>query len=412
MSRKLISLALAALTLSGSVVPALAQDDEGLTIWTDETRAPVIQEIGDAFTEEYGIPVTVVQLGFGDIRDQLITAGPAGEGADIIIGAHDWLGQLVENGLVAPLDLPEDIAANFVPVSLEAFTYNGQLYGLPYAIENVAFYRNTDLVPEAPATWDEVATVSQELIDSGASQYGFVLQSGDPYHMYGILTAFGGYVFGKTDEGYDAEDVGIDSEGSVAALEYLTGLVEAGTLPVTTGDEATALFESGDAAMIISGPWFIQRFTDAGLPFAVSPIPAGPGGPGAPFLGVQGFMVNSFSDNPDLALAFLTDYLATEEAMTAIFESGDRPSAYSPVLETITDENLLAFGEAGTVGNPMPAIPEMSSVWSAWGDAETLALQGQVTAADAFANAAQQIRNLIAGITPEPEATAEATAAS
>ena len=32
-------------------------------------------------------------------------AGPAGEGPDIIIGAHDWLGELVTNGLLAPIDL-------------------------------------------------------------------------------------------------------------------------------------------------------------------------------------------------------------------------------------------------------------------------------------------------------------------
>lgn len=37
----------------------------------------------------------------------------------------------------------------------------------------------------------------------------------------------------------------------------------------------------------------------------------------------------------------------------------------------------------------MPAIPEMSAVWTAWGDAVTLIMQEQV--------AAEQIRNTIAG---------------
>jgi maltose/maltodextrin transport system substrate-binding protein/arabinogalactan oligomer/maltooligosaccharide transport system substrate-binding protein len=44
----------------------------------------------------------------------------------------------------------------------------------------------------------------------------------------------------------------------------------------------------------------------------------------------------------------------------------------------------------------MPAIPEMSSVWTAWGDAITLVAQGQVTAEEAFTTAGEQIRTLIA----------------
>ncbi|MFW5745136.1 MAG: hypothetical protein ACOC2D_17825 [Spirochaetota bacterium] len=44
----------------------------------------------------------------------------------------------------------------------------------------------------------------------------------------------------------------------------------------------------------------------------------------------------------------------------------------------------------------MPAIPEMSAVWTAWGDAVTLIMQEQVGGEEAFENAAEQIRNTIA----------------
>jgi maltose-binding protein MalE len=63
----------------------------------------------------------------------------------------------------------------------------------------------------------------------------------------------------------------------------------------------------------------------------------------------------------------------------------------------VSDERVSAFGEAGREGLPMPAIPEMSAVWSAWGDAVTLIMQEQVTGEEAFTNAAEQIRNTIAG---------------
>ncbi|MFW5784278.1 MAG: hypothetical protein ACOCY8_07155, partial [Spirochaetota bacterium] len=52
--------------------PALEIDpDATLVIWADEQRAPILEELGGQFTETYGVPVTVQQLGFGDIRDNL-----------------------------------------------------------------------------------------------------------------------------------------------------------------------------------------------------------------------------------------------------------------------------------------------------------------------------------------------------
>ena len=64
------------------------------------------------------------------------------------MGAHDWLGELTTNGVIAPLELG-DKASDFLPVALDASTYNGVVYELPYAVENLAMLRNADLVPDA-----------------------------------------------------------------------------------------------------------------------------------------------------------------------------------------------------------------------------------------------------------------------
>ena len=60
-----------------------------LLIWADEERTSVVQEVAAAFTEATGVGVTVETKEFNDIRDQMGTAGPAGEGADVFVGAHD-----------------------------------------------------------------------------------------------------------------------------------------------------------------------------------------------------------------------------------------------------------------------------------------------------------------------------------
>ena len=83
--------------------------------------------------------------------------------------------------------------------------------------------------------------------------------------------------------------------------------------------------------------------------------------------------------------------------MTELYLSNNRPSAFSSVLAATDDADLAAFGEAGADALLMPAIPEMGSVWASWGDAFTLIIQGEQSAADALANGAQQIRDLIGG---------------
>lgn len=372
-----------------------SQPETELVIWVDEARSGVLQEVGKEFTTEHGVEVTVQMMGSADIRDQLGVAGPAGEGPDILIGAHDWLGQLVSNGLLEPIDLG-DKRDQFLDAALQAYTYNGELYGMPYQMDNVAFFRNTELVPEAPETWNEVAQIAAELESAGEVELGFVRQEGDPYHFFPIQSAFGGYVFGRTEDGsYDPTDVGIDSPGSIAAAQWLQEMVENGHMKAGVDyDIMHTMFEQGEAAMIVTGPWALPRLRDSGVPYAISDIPE-QRSDGRPFIGVQGFMINSFSENKLLAQTFLTEFIATEEVMVRLYEAVPRPVAYEPARDDITNEDIAAFGEVGAKGVPMPAIPEMSAVWSAWTDAIVLVTQGQQDAEPAFENAAEQIRNTI-----------------
>ncbi len=366
----------------------------GILIWADDARAPLLTEIVGAFEDEFGIPVVVEQP--ASPREDFVIAAPAGEGPDLIIGAHDWLGQLVANGLVSPVDLA-GLDDQFAPVAIEAFTYEGELYGMPVATENIAFFRNTELVPEAPETWEEVLQICEELGDEVTQC--FPQREADPYHFYPIQTSFGGDVFGRADDGsFNPDDVMIDSEGSLEAANFLSEMRDAGLyLPGSDYDIYHALFEQGDAAFIITGPWALERLNESGVPYGISAIPAGTE-PGRPFLGAQGFMVNAFGEGQIEAQLFLTEFVATEEVMQQLADGAGRPSAFLPVLEAqMDDESLAGFAAAGENATPMPAIPEMASVWDAWSNAQTLVVQGSEDATTAFQTAAEQIRTLISG---------------
>jgi len=363
---------------------------EPLLIWADGERAPLLTELGAQFEAEFGIPVVVQEMGLGDGRDQLLVVGPTGEGPDILIVPHDHIGVLAANGAILPLDLA-DQAADFTPASLNLFTYNGELWGIPYATENIALIRNIDLVPDAPKTWQEVRAISEELKAAGAAEFGFLVQTGDAYHNFPIFSAFGGYIFGRNEDGtFNVADIGYGSEGGLAAGAWLEGMYADGLLvPDVNDDVIFEKFTSGDLAMFVTGNWNTQRIIDTGINYSIDALPGAEGGMevGAPFAGGQGFVVSAYSDKVIDAEAFLYDFVATSEFMQTIFDQGGRPSAFVGV-DTSANPSIESFVAAGANSIPMPAIPQMGAVWGAAGSALNAISTGadsQVALTDAVA---------------------------
>jgi arabinogalactan oligomer / maltooligosaccharide transport system substrate-binding protein len=377
MKRSILILVLLGVLAMSSLAPVMAQDEEGLLIWADETRADVLLAIGNQFEAEFGVPVTVTQVGLGEGRDQLLEFGPAGEGPDILVAAHDSIGAFVANGAIIPIDLA-GMEADFTEGGLNLFTFNDALWGVPYAVETTAFVRNTDLVPDAPATWEEVAALCGELRDAGLAEYGVLIQTGDTYHHSPAWSAFGGYIFGLNEDGsYNTADIGFASDGMFAFGEWLAAQVDSGCMVPDIGDdEIFALFEAGDLAMFMTGPWWSARIAETGVPYAISAFPGTEaGGVPSQLAGGQGFVISAFSENQLLAETFLLDYVATVEGMQQLFDADPRPPAFVGV-DTSNEPNLGFYSEAAVTAQPMPAIPEMGAVWAAAGDALTLIAQG------------------------------------
>lgn len=376
---------------------AFAAQSDKLVIWADELRSTVLKPIAQKFSKQYGVDVEIQELGFGDIRDNLGVAGPAGKGPDLLLGAHDWLGQLVANGLIEPIDLGTK-KKDFAPVGLQAFTWGGKLYGVPYATESIGLVYNKKLVPKPPATFDELIAISKKLTDRSKKKYGFLMQSPDPYHTFPLLSATGGYVFGtKADGTLDPLDIGLGNTGSVRGANLFLQLIKDGLLPAGVDYQTmTSLFHQGQVGMMITGPWALADIRKAGIEYGFTKIPTIDGKQPKPFVGVQGFMVSSFSKNKILAKAFLTEFIATPETMKALFDRDPRPPAYLPTLKIASsDKDIAGIAASAEDGVPMPSIPEMSAVWTAWSDAISLIMNQKVTPQQAMADAVKSIRKTI-----------------
>lgn len=353
---------------------AAAGDGGSLTIWVDETRMDAVQSAATAFEDETGAAVELVEKNFEDIRTDFLAQVPTGEGPDITVGAHDWLGELTTNGVVAPIELG-DLADDFEEVSLEAFTQDGQVYGLPYAVENIALIRNTALAPEAPATWDEAVAAGQ----AAGAQYPVLIQTseeGDPYTFYPLQTSFGSTVFAQNEDGSYSSELALGGAEGEAFAAWLQAQGAAGTLDTAmTYDIALDAFAKGQSPFIIGGPWMLESFGD--LELAVDPIPSAGGQPAQPFVGVAGFYVSAQSDNALLANDFLVNYMSTEEAQLALYEAGNRPPALIAAADAASADPVTAgFREVATDALPMPSIPEMASVWEFWGVTEASIING------------------------------------
>lgn len=367
-----------ALTLAGCSTGSGGDDsssggDSGgaLTVWVDAERVDALQGAADAYQEKTGVTVKLVGKSVDDMKDDFIQQVPTGKGPDVVMGAHDWLGELSTNGVVAPIELG-DSSEDYLPVALQAATYEGTVYMLPYAVENIAVLRNADLVPEPATSFDDMVSKGTFVVEQGAE--------GNPYHLYPFQTAFGAPVFGTDDSGsYDPTDLQLGSEGGFAFADWLGAQGAAGTLNTDIdGEIAKQQFLDGTAAFWLTGPWNVGAATEAGINVEIDPIPSPTGETASPFAGVKGFFVSAESKNKVAANDFLVNYLGTEDVQLELFKAGNVLPALTAAADTAASDPIIAgFQAVGADAVPMPAIPAMGAVWQFWGVAEAAIINGE-----------------------------------
>ncbi|MFW5786755.1 MAG: sugar ABC transporter substrate-binding protein [Halanaerobiales bacterium] len=394
--KKFLIFSLVLVLIFGLTGLASASTKGELLIWADEERAELMEDLGEEFEEDFGIPVSISEVPFGDIRDNMRVEAPSGEGPDIIVGAHDWVGELVNNGLIASIDL-DDKKDDFMPVALDAFSWEEEVYGLPYTIESVGLIYNKDMVSEPPENFEEFEEIIKNITDEDEEVYGFALPQPDPYHTFPFMSATGGYVFGRDENDVlDPTDIGLNNEGAVTGLEKLAKLYRDDLVPYLDFQSMSELFSQERLAMMITGPWELANIREAGINYGFTQIPKIDGNEAKPFVGVQGFMISEFSENKMLARTFLMDYIATKDTMTKLYEIDNRPPVYEPATEVAEeDEDTLGVLESAEAGTPMPNIPEMNAVWESWENALEVTLSQDEDVKDALDNAVEQIEEAI-----------------
>ncbi|AEV87284.1 sugar ABC transporter substrate-binding protein [Actinoplanes sp. SE50] len=389
---------------STSAGPKASAATGELIIWADDKRSAALKPFADKFGQENGVTVKIQAIS-KDQQTTFLTASQQGSGPDVMVGAHDWIGNLVQNGAIDPVQLSDAQKSGLQPGALKAVTFNSQTYGVPYATENIGLIRNTDLAPTAPATIEDVVAQGKKLVAEKKASEVLCLQSGptgDAYHAYPLYASAGGYLFGAAGNGdLDPKDLGVGKPGSVAAFEKLRALGEKGDGALKRSispDNSVATFTGKKCAFLVSGPWATADAKKAGINYDITAVPPFKGGKDAtPFLGVQTFYVAAKGKNKALAQEFVTNYVTTPELAVALYQADPRPPALTSALDQVkaNDPDVAKWAEAGKNAIPLPAIPEMAAIWEPFGKAEAAVIGG----ADAKSTVDAAAKTISAAIT-------------
>lgn len=369
---------------------------ESLTMWVndEESQIQAYEEIVAKYEEERGIAVNIVPFSMLDQVDALSLDGPAGLGPDLFFHPHDRVGGIHLQGLAAELEVTEEQLAGYPEGAIQALSYEGFQYGIPAVIETYGLFYNTDLIPEAPQTMEELTEIAKGLTNAANDEYGFLMEATNFYFTYPFLAGPGGYVFGRdADGGYNIEDIGLANEGAVQGGELIQSWFTEGLIPQgITGDVMNGLFRDGKVGAVVTGPWSIPDYVaDLGDKLKVTTLPTINGKNLNSFSGVKGWFVSEYSENKywatDLAL-FITNATNGEHYFNV---AGEIPARTDVTIDDELRNGILAQAE---FAEPMPNVPEMGQVWEPMADALNFISRGD-DVAEVLEEAVDQIAEQI-----------------
>lgn len=346
-----------------------------------------------------GVKVSSLAVPYDAFADKITAAVPRGKGPDVFIYAQDRLGGWIEAGnTIEPIDffLDQATTERFIPSTMAAMTYRGTVYGLPLNFKVLTQIYNKKLVATPPKTGKELVALAKKVGDPAVGRFGLAYQYADFYYHAALMNAFGGGVF------KDANKPVVNQAANVKSLDFLIGWIDRDKiLPLEPSTALiTSLFNTGKAAIVFSGPWFLGEI-DKGVDWGLAPLPtleeAG-GQPMRPWMTVEGVYVAAPSKNKDAAYD-LAKYLTDLESAKMLALEGRQTPANRKVYDdpkVAADPVLKAFRTQVEVAVPMPNVPEMTMVWSPATTAMNLIVKKSSTPKEALDQAQKEVEERIA----------------
>ncbi len=356
-----ISILMGATALCGALMTTTAYAATvNLYTWREQ-ELPLWQYINDNDVLGADIDVNAV-LVQSDNYDAKLRIDLQGDGVDLFqarAGAA-WLAPLIDAGVIKPTTI--DLSA-MAPGSLDAARGpDGELYGVPFAIQMQSFIYNT-AVFEAngitpPTTLDELKAASEKLKAAGITPINFGARSGWWLNQVVNEAMTAGMISDDFAAKLISGEACFTDPTFVATLEAVKGWQDAGFINASAmADDYGAMRTSlamGESAMMIDGAWSTGPASpmyeiDPELKMGFFAVPGENGKVYA--FGDGTYQVNANSKNLETANKVL-EYTATKEfAELFVAQVGELPAyggdyaVEDPRLKEIA--NLVATDSAG-----------------------------------------------------------------
>ena len=406
--RKLALVGALAVASVSALYTAARAEDVKITVWSlDRDIQPAPNLIKDFNNLKNGITVEYRQIQFDDVVSEAMRAFSTGQAPDII--AVDNPEHALFSSRGAFLDLTDMIAQssvikpeNYYPGPLKSVMWKDRYFGVPKATNTIALYYNKDMFrakgldpDKPPQTWAELVDTARKLTDPAKNVYGITFSAkANEEGTFQFLpwAQMGG-------GGYDK----INAPGAVKALEIWKTIIDEklasrDTLTRSQWD-STGTFNSGNAAMAISGPWELDRMVkEAKFEWGVALLPTPePDSKRSSAMGDFNWAIFANTEHPKEAFKVLEYFVSQDNRMFKDF--GQLPARSDlpipPSGQPLKDAGLKVFQEQLKYAQPRGPHPAWPKISKAIQDAIQAALTGQMSAQEALDQADQKIKAVL-----------------
>ncbi|MFQ5517440.1 MAG: extracellular solute-binding protein [Acidimicrobiia bacterium] len=355
-----------------------------LEVWVEPDYVTAVRAVAEEFTTALGVEVTVT----GHRMDDVSAALASGDlPADVFAASHLDMSTAMDAGLAAPLPIGARVS-EFLDPAVEAFSLDGELYGIPYRLETEALFFDPQHVPTAPTGFSQIKAVCDDLgalpvaeippdenTDEDTEESTTTttrpppqvpgctgVDSSDPETALLFMRSTGLMLLG-------GDDTGIDGTAAHQGADFLTDRVADGVLvPVGGRSAVLATYIEGEIAYLIAPADTRYELSAAEVPYQLASLPLIAGAEPVPWMEAVGFLLNARSEYKHEASLFLLEYLAAAPAMADLFAVEGAVPAHKATADLATaDPEMATLLGLASSAMPMPADPKLDDILATLG---------------------------------------------
>lgn len=324
--------------------------------WGSPEEAVTHQKVAEVFMAEHpDIKIETMVEPWNDYFTKIQTLWASGDAAAVPDVLFLWpTPRYAAEGVLENLDpwiqkSSYDLK-DYWPALLESAMYNGSVYGLPRDISVDVLYYNKDLLDKAGVsypteawTWDDLQTAVTKVTkvegNGQVSQYGLAMEGGK-YQLWigqnkGMLL----------DDMRNPSKCTMTEPAAMAGIKFFADMMAANqamrdaNLSQAGGD--AAVFQSGQAAMIIQNSSRVSGFNAAKMNYDVAVVPIPKNGQRSAAAGGAAWVMSSLSDNKEAAWTFLSWLQSTNGGQKLYTDSGE---IFPALQSTAKSDSFLKSG--------------------------------------------------------------------